>query len=87
MAADPGNTGDHRFKRETVILCDDMAAYDALPAEHRRRLQQMSDPWGAAGVRKLIDAHGPAYTLAIMDKIEADVQTAYQKRLSACPVR
>lgn len=85
MAADPGNTGSSNERPVAVNIYADMAAFDALPPEHRETLRNMSDNWGAGGVLKLVEDIGPAKTLATMRSIQAKAQRAYEKRL-LCPV-
>lgn len=70
-----------RLPEIAVPLEREMVAFDALPPALRARMASMSVKWNAEGVAHLRQRHGDAYTLAILDKVEGDMQTAYVGRL------
>lgn len=66
-----------------VNLKADMALFDDLPPDLRRRLNYGSDKWPAGGVVKIMDAGGVDLAAAMLDKVEGDMQSAYRKRIAA----
>lgn len=66
-----------------VNLKADMALFDDLPPDLRHRLNYGSENWAAHGVVKIMDAHGAEVAVAVLDKVEGDMQSAYRKRIAA----
>lgn len=66
-----------------VNLKADMALFDDLPADLRRRLNYGTENWAAHGVVKIMDAHGAEVAGAVLDKVESDMLAAYRKRIAA----
>lgn len=66
-----------------VSLRADMEAFDNLPPEVRGRLRSMTENWNATGAEKIIRTRGVTACLAVLSKVEGDVQAALQERLAA----
>ena len=54
-------------------------AYDRLPSDIRRRLQDMAIQWVAVGCQTVIAKHGLGVLAATLDKIEGDMQAARRR--------